>query len=59
MRKKSRSSHRRRNEHKLFLSRLHAQFEALRSNPKAWAEEQAERDAWDITLTDGLVGIDE
>jgi hypothetical protein len=41
-------------ERKLFLKCLHAQFEALRSDPKAWAEEQAERDVWDTTLTDGL-----
>lgn len=28
-------------------------YAALKSNPKAWAKEQAEREAWDVTLSDG------
>ena len=29
-------------------------YAALRADPEAWAELQAERDAWDYTLSDGL-----
>ena len=29
-------------------------YAALRQDPKAWAEELAERTAWDNTLSDGL-----
>lgn len=37
-----------------FLEGLHADFAALRNNPKAWQEEQEERAVWDATLSDGL-----
>lgn len=29
-------------------------FAKLRSDPVAWAEELAERQAWDVTLSDGV-----
>ena len=29
-------------------------YAALRADPVAWAEECAEREAWDVTLLDGL-----
>jgi hypothetical protein len=37
-----------------FLDDVNAAFANLRSDPKAWKEEQAERALWDKTLTDGL-----
>lgn len=37
-----------------FLEGLNADFAALRSDPAAWADEDAERRAWDATLADGL-----
>jgi hypothetical protein len=37
-----------------FLEEANAAFAALRADPAAWAEEQAERAAWDATLADGL-----
>ncbi len=37
-----------------FLDDVNAAFTNLRSNPKAWKEEQAERALWDKTLNDGL-----
>jgi predicted transcriptional regulator len=37
-----------------FLEGLNADFAALRANPEAWAEELAERELWDATLSDGL-----
>jgi len=39
-----------------FLEGLNADFAALRNNRQAWAEEQAERAAWDATLADDLEG---
>jgi hypothetical protein len=39
-----------------FLEGLNADFAALRNDPEAWAEEQAERAAWDATLADDLQG---
>jgi hypothetical protein len=39
---------------KVFLDSLNADFAALRVDPKAWAEELAERTAWSSTDTDGL-----
>lgn len=36
------------------LERINADYAALRTHPEAWAEELAERAAWDVTLTDGL-----
>ena len=39
---------------KSFLDRVNTEFEALRATPDAWADEVAERRAWDVTLTDGL-----
>ena len=35
-----------------FLEGLNADFESLRQDPAAWADEQAERRAWDVTLAD-------
>jgi len=31
-------------------------YAALRKDPKAWKAEQAEREAWDKTLSDGMEG---
>lgn len=36
-----------------FLEGLQADFAALKSKPKDWKQEQAERRAWDATLADG------
>jgi predicted transcriptional regulator len=37
-----------------FLAGLNSDFAALRSDPVAWEEEQAERKKWDATLSDRL-----
>ena len=37
-----------------FIEEANAAFAVLRSNPKAWSEEQQERDLWDQTAGDGL-----
>jgi predicted DNA-binding protein len=37
-----------------FLENLAADFATLRGDEKAWAQELAERKAWDQTLMDGL-----
>ena len=37
-----------------FLQKANEAYAALRENDEAWQEEIAERDAWDITLEDGL-----
>jgi hypothetical protein len=37
-----------------FLDEVNAAYAALRNQPKAWKEEQAERTLWDKTLGDGL-----
>lgn len=37
-----------------FLEETNRAFEALRANSERWETEQAEREAWDITLTDGF-----
>ena len=39
---------------KVFFEGLAADYAALKADPKAWAEEVAERQAWDATLMDGL-----
>ncbi len=39
-----------------FLEGLNADFAALRSDRRAWAEEQSERAAWDATTADDLQG---
>lgn len=36
------------------LDAANAAFERLRSDPEAWAEETAEREAWDATLGQAL-----
>jgi predicted transcriptional regulator len=36
------------------LEQTNRAYAAMRSDPKTWAEEQAERVAWEATLTDGL-----
>lgn len=33
-------------------------YGALRADPEAWAEVEAERQAWDSTVTDGLEDVD-
>ena len=37
-----------------FLEHAAQAYGALRGDKKAWAAEQAERKAWDVTLKDGL-----
>ncbi len=37
-----------------FLEDANADYERLRADPAAWAEELAERKLWDATLLDGL-----
>ncbi|MHB1033922.1 MAG: hypothetical protein ACYC35_03585 [Pirellulales bacterium] len=37
-----------------FLEGLARDFAALRSDPQAWADEMAERRAWDASLADDL-----
>ena len=37
-----------------FLDEVNAAYASLRSDPKAWKEEQAERALWDKILADGL-----
>jgi len=37
-----------------FWEAVNAGYEAMRADPKAWAEEEAERRLWDRTLMDGL-----
>lgn len=37
-----------------FLAASNRAFEALRANSEAWKTEQSEREAWDVTLSDGL-----
>jgi hypothetical protein len=38
----------------VFFEAMAAGYQALRANPKAWAEELAERARWDTTNADGL-----
>ena len=38
----------------LFLERTNNAFATLKSNKKAWEEEQEERAVWDAALFDGL-----
>ncbi|MFO0808074.1 MAG: ribbon-helix-helix protein, CopG family [Gemmataceae bacterium] len=37
-----------------FWAAVNAGYAALRADPAAWAEEEAERRLWDATLMDGL-----
>jgi hypothetical protein len=37
-----------------FWTAVNAGYAALRADPKAWAEVEAERQVWDATLMDGL-----
>jgi predicted transcriptional regulator len=37
-----------------FWDNFNRAYAALRNDPKAWAEELAERKLWDATLADGL-----
>ena len=39
---------------KLFFEQMDAGYAELRADPKAWAEHEAERELWDVTLMDGL-----
>jgi hypothetical protein len=40
-------------ERERLLDAINAGYAALRSDPAAWAEEMAEREEWDATLSDG------
>ncbi|MBI4395638.1 MAG: toxin-antitoxin system protein [Elusimicrobia bacterium] len=37
-----------------FLKETNAAYGSLRQSPRAWKEEQAERKAWDVSLSDGI-----
>jgi 3-dehydroquinate dehydratase len=37
-----------------FLDSANAAYAALRDQPEAWAQEQEERAAWEVTLSDDL-----
>ena len=37
-----------------FLEESNRAFDALRGNPETWKTEQAGREAWEMTLADGL-----
>jgi len=39
---------------KLFFEQMNAGYAELRADPEAWAEHEAERETWDVTLMDGL-----
>jgi predicted transcriptional regulator len=39
---------------KVFFERLNAGYAELRADPEVWAETEAERKLWDVTLMDGL-----
>jgi hypothetical protein len=39
---------------KVFFEGLKADYDALKADPEAWAEYEAERKLWDATLMDGL-----
>lgn len=41
---------------KRLIEATNAAYAALKADPAAWAEWQAEREAWDATLGDGLEG---
>lgn len=41
-------------ERELYIAELNAGYAELRRDPDGWAEELAERELWDRTLTDGL-----
>jgi len=38
----------------LFLKKANEAYAALREEPEAWQEEIAEREAWDVVLSDGI-----
>lgn len=42
----------------LFLEEANRRYAALRGDSKRWAEELAERSAWDATLADGQEEVD-
>src|SRR5690348_1479476 len=41
-------------ERQLFFEKAEAAYTALRSDPKAWAEELKEREEWDAVLMDDI-----
>jgi hypothetical protein len=41
-------------QREVFLRGLADDFAALRASPEQWPGEQAEREAWDQTIADGL-----
>lgn len=43
-------------EKEQFFKRMDSGYEALRADPAAWAEELAEREAWDTTSGDATTG---
>lgn len=38
----------------IFLTQANQEFAALKANKLVWEEEVAERQAWDVTITDGV-----
>ena len=41
-----------------FLEQVNAAYAALRDDPRAWEDVEAERREWDVTLADGLVAAE-
>lgn len=39
---------------KVFFDQMNAGYAALRADPEAWSEHEAERKLWDATLMDGF-----
>ncbi len=46
-----------RQEQDEILEQMNASFARQRSNPDAWAAEEAERETWEATLIDGLAEL--
>jgi predicted DNA-binding protein len=38
----------------VFFAQVNQAYERLRNDPELWQEELAERQAWDVTLMDGI-----
>ncbi len=45
-------------ERTVLLDRLNASFARMRDDPRAWREEQRERQVWEGTIRDGLEEAD-
>ena len=38
----------------LFLKKINQEYEQLKKDPKAWDQDRAALEKWDVTLSDGL-----